>query len=59
MLVAGGEQAMGVYYEIMASVGGRAAPLPDALLRRKYSGRSGKRTSRLQRKTTSPAPSLR
>ncbi|SJM28445.1 DUF3604 domain-containing protein [Mesorhizobium delmotii] len=31
MLVAGGEQAMGVYYEIVASVGGAGEPLPAAL----------------------------
>ena len=31
MLVAGGEQAMNVYYEIMASVGGSGKPLPTAL----------------------------
>ena len=31
MLVAGGDQAMNVYYEIMASVGGSGKPLPAAL----------------------------
>ena len=31
MMVAGGEQAMGVYYEIVASVGVGGAPLPAAL----------------------------
>ena len=31
MLAAGGEQAMNVYYEIMASVGGSGKPLPAAL----------------------------
>ena len=31
MLGAGAEQAMNVYYEIMASVGGQGAPLPEAV----------------------------
>jgi hypothetical protein len=31
MLVAGGEQAMNVYYEIVASIGGTGKPLPAAL----------------------------
>ncbi|MDW9368847.1 DUF3604 domain-containing protein [Sinorhizobium meliloti] len=31
MLVAGGEQAMNVYYEIVASIGGSGTPLPAAL----------------------------
>ena len=46
MLAAGGEQAMNVYYEIMAGVGGAGKTLPaDAIARRNYPVGHGKRSS--------------
>ena len=55
MLADGGEQAVQVYYEIMASVGGTGKPLPAALTSEEMTGRFGRRTSRLRRTTTTPA----